>query len=72
MNKHAVTRGSEFEHLNVKKFVYNPYLGVLDTAGTETKTLKTYFCPFVPSKEGYAMDVFHFLGCYIACGRGLY
>jgi hypothetical protein len=26
----------------------------------------------VPSKEGYAMDVFHFLGCYIACGRGLY
>jgi hypothetical protein len=26
----------------------------------------------VPSKEGYATDVFHSLGCYMACGRGLY
>jgi hypothetical protein len=72
MNKHAVAQGSEFERLNIKKFVYNPYLGVLDTTWTETKTLKTYSCPFVPNKEGYATDVFHSLGCYMACGRGLY
>ena len=72
MNKHAVARGSEFEHLNVKKFVYNPYLDVLDTTWTETKTLKIYSCPFVPNKEGYATDVFHSLGCYMACGSGLY
>jgi hypothetical protein len=64
MNKHAVARGSEFERLNIKKFVYNSYLDVLDTTWTETKTLKTYSCPFV--------DVFHSLGCYMACGRRLY
>ena len=72
LNKHAVGRGGEFKHLNVKQFTYNPFMDCLDTTWTESKTIQSYSCPFVPNKYGYATDAFHALGCYMACGKGLF
>ena len=72
INKHAVGRGGEFGQLNVKKFTFNPFLDCVDTLWKEMKTLTLHACPFVANKEGFATDVYHALGCYFACGNGLY
>lgn len=71
-NKHAVGRGGEFRFLNVRQFSYNPFEDCLDTLWKEAKTLQAYSCPFVPNKYGYATDVYHALGCWMAAGNGLF
>ena len=72
MTKHCVGRGSESRFLNIKNFTYNSFHDCLDPLWTEQKTLKTYACPFVPNKDGYTTEVYHALGCYFVCGKGLY
>ena len=72
MNKHAVGRGGEFSEMQFKTMHFDPYLDCLGTNWVEKKTTKDYACPFVPNKEGYATDIFHSLGCYMACGRALF
>lgn len=72
ITKHAVGRGGESKHLNITNFQYNPHLDCLDPTWTEQKTLSLYSCPLVPNKYGWPTDVYHALGCYFACGNGLY
>lgn len=72
LNKHAVGRGSEFSELQFKKMHFDPFLDCLGTTWIDRKTVREYSCPFVPNQDGYATDVFHALGCYFACGRGLF
>ena len=73
ITKHAVgSRGGESKHLNITNFQYNPHLDCLDPTWTEQKTLSLYSCPLVPNKYGWPTDVYHALGCYFACGNGLY
>lgn len=72
ITKHAVGRGGEAKYLNIKNFKYDTLCDCLDTLWIEAKTLTLYSCPFVPNKEGYATCILHALGCYFACGKGLF
>ena len=70
--KHAVGRGSEAGNINIPTMFYDAHIDTLVVPWPESKTVRSYLCPFVPNKEGYATDVLHSLGTYAVCGKGLH
>ena len=60
------------KYLNIKNLKYNISCDCPDTLWIEMKTLMQYLCPFVPNKKGYATCIIHAIGCYFACGKGLF
>ena len=72
ITKHSVERGLEGKYLNIKNFKYNCFCDFPETIWIKVKTFMQYAWPFVPNKKWCATCKIHALGCYFACGTGLF
>ena len=69
--KQAVGRGGEPALMTVPTMSYDPYLQCCVLPWMESKTVRSYMCPFVSNKSDWATDVLHAFGTYAVCARGL-
>jgi hypothetical protein len=69
---HAVGRGGEVKFQQYLDWVWHPLFRVPDIKWIELKTYDNYAMPVIADADGFEADVFHCMGSYWVCDRGLF